>query len=698
MEKITLSTEIRFLKGVGPRKAKVFEKLGIKTVEDLLCFKPKRYVDRRSIRRIRDLRPGKEEVVYGEVFTKGTRRVGRDKEFFIVIIKDDTGWMELIFVNTPYFVKSFKIGDGVVASGKVMEYKGIKQMFHPEFEVLDKKRRDLIHAGKIIPIYPQVSKTEGKSKVILRPKFIRSLIYEVLEEVREEIPEKLPDYIIKYQRLLPRKKAIYSLHFPTSFEIAELAERTLIFEEFFYYFIHLLLYKYQKFKSPSLKVRHDLTKRFLSSLDFELTGDQKRVIREIEVDMAKDVPMRRLLQGEVGSGKTVVALYSALIAIENGYQCAFMAPTEILAEQHFSVIENFFKDKVPVRYAILKGKMKIAEKKEILKKIREGEVDLVIGTHSLIQKEVEFKNLGLVIIDEQHKFGVSQRATLVKKGEFPHLLVMTATPIPRTLALALYGDLEISTIKEMPKGRGNIKTTLVKKSKRKEFYSKLFEKILKEGEKAYVVAPFIEKSEKLEVKACEEIFNELSGWAPPLIKIGILHSRVPSDKRVKVMEDFKGGNLNILVATQMVEVGIDVKDATVMVIEGAERFGLAQLHQLRGRIGRGEKDSYCVVIVDDNIGEDAKKRINAFLKTNDGFALAEMDLKLRGPGDFLGTRQHGYLNFKMGDILKNKDILIKAKRQAEVVLQKDPELKLPENKIISLNLYQEDRIFLSEIG
>lgn len=698
MERITLDTEIRFLKGVGPRKSKVFEKLGIKTALDLLYFKPKRYVDRRSIRKIVDLRQGREEVVYGKVFTKGIRRAGKDKEFFIVIIKDDTGWMELVFVNNPYFVKSFKIGDEVVASGNVMEYRGIKQIFHPEFEVLDKKRRDLIHAGKIIPIYSQISKTEGNSKVILRPKFIRSLIYDILEEVKDEIPEKLPDYIIKNQGLLPRKKAIYYLHFPPSFEVAELAEKSLIFEEFFYYFIHLLLYKYQKFKAPSLKVKHDLTKKFLDSLGFELTGDQKRVIREIEVDMAKEVPMRRLLQGEVGSGKTVVALYSALIAVENGYQCAFMAPTEILAEQHFSVIENFFKDKIKVRYEILKGKAKPVEKKEVLKKIREGDVDIVIGTHSLIQEGVEFKKLGLVIIDEQHKFGVSQRAKLVKKGEFPHLLVMTATPIPRTLALALYGDLEISTIKEMPKGRGRITTTLVKKSKRKEFYSKLFEKILKDGEKAYVVAPFIEKSEKMEVKACEEIFNELSGWAPPEIKIGILHSKIPQEKRSKIMEDFRMGNLNILVATQMVEVGIDVRDATIMVIEGAERFGLAQLHQLRGRIGRGERDSYCIVIVDDNIGGDTKKRINAFLSINDGFTLSEFDLKMRGPGDFLGTRQHGYLNFKMGDILKNKDILIRAKRQAEAVLYKDPKLELPENKIISINLYTEDRIFLSEIG
>lgn len=697
MQKINLNQKIQFLKGIGPRKARVFEKIGIKTTEDLLYFKPKKYVDRRSITKISYLRANQDEVVYGQVFTKGTRRVGRNKEFFIVIIKDETGWMELVFVNTPYFVKSFRIGDEVVACGKVLEYKGIKQMFHPEFEVLDKKRRDLIHAGKIIPIYPQISSSQGKSKIILRPKFIRTLIYEILEEIKEDIPEKLPEYIVKSQKLLSRKKAIYYLHFPYSFEIAEIAQKTLIFEEFFYYFIHLMLYRYQKFKTFPIKVKHELTKRFIEFLKFKLTNDQKRVIREIEVDMAKEFPMRRLLQGEVGSGKTVVALYAALIAIENGFQVAFMAPTEILAEQHFSVITSFFK-KLPVECSILKGKTKIKEKREILKRILNGEINLVVGTHSLIQDEVEFKNLGLVIVDEQHKFGVSQRATLVKKGKFPHLLVMTATPIPRTLALALYGDLEISTIKEMPEGRGKITTSLIKKSNRKEFYSRLFEKIIRDNEKVYIVAPFIEKSEKLEVKACEEIFSEISKWAPEGIKIGILHSKILSEKRIEVMEKFKSGEINILTATPMIEVGIDVKDATIMVIEGAERFGLAQLHQLRGRIGRGEKDSFCVVIVDDNIGEDTKKRINAFLKTNDGFSLSEVDLRLRGPGDFLGTRQHGYLNFKIGDILKNKDILLKAKRQAEVVLEKDPELKLPENKIISSNIYTEDRIFLSEIG
>ncbi len=697
MQNIDLNTPIRFIKGVGPKKARVFEKIGIKKVEDLLYFKPKKYVDRRIIKKIRDLKPKEEETIYGKVYTKGVRKISPDKELFMVIVKDDTGWIELVFVNTPYFVKSFKIGDEVIACGRVSEFKGIKQIFHPEFEILDKKRADLIHTGKIVPIYPQISLKSAKSKLILRPKFIRNLIYDILEEVKEKIPEKLPEYVIKHHTLLPRKKAIYYMHFPPNFEIIEASQRTLIFEEFFYYFIHLLLYKYQKLKAPKLLVKHNLTKKFLNSLEFELTGDQKKVIREIEVDMAKEIPMRRLLQGEVGSGKTIIALYASLIAIENNFQVAFMAPTEILAEQHFIVTKKFFEN-LNIRFEMLKGKMKEKDKKKILMDLMEGKIDLLIGTHSLIEENVKFKNLGFVVIDEQHKFGVSQRAKLVKKGEFPHLLIMTATPIPRTLTLALYADLEISTLKELPKGRGNIKTGMVKKSKRKEFYAKLFEKILKEKEKAYIVSPIIEKSEKLEIKACEEIFSELKSFAQEEIKIGILHSRIPPEKRIDTMEKFRKGEINVLVATQMVEVGIDIKDATIMVIEGAERFGLSQLHQLRGRIGRGEKPSYCILIVSDELEGEAKERISAFLKTNDGFILSELDLRIRGPGDLMGTRQHGYLNFRMGDIIKNKDILLKAKRQAEAILERDPELKLPENKIISLNIYEEDRIFLSEIG
>jgi ATP-dependent DNA helicase RecG len=697
LQKIDLNTQIRFLKGVGERRARVFEKIGIKKVLDLIHFKPKKYVDRRIITRIKDLKDGKEEIVYGKVFTKGVRKISKEKEFFIVIIKDETGWMELVFVNTPYFVKSFKIGDEVIACGKVTEFKGIKQIFHPEFEVLDKKRSDLIHAGKIVPIYPQISLQTGKSKLILRPKFIRNLIYEVLEIVEEKIPEKLPEYIRKAHGLLETKKAIHYMHFPPSFEAAEIAQKTLIFQEFFYYFIHLLLYKYQKLKAPSIKVRHELTKNFISSLPFELTKEQKRVIREIEVDMAKEIPMRRLLQGEVGSGKTIVALYASLIAIENGFQVAFMAPTEILAEQHFLVTKNFFKN-LNVRFEILKGKLKGEIKKRIIDDLKDGKIDLLIGTHSLIEENVEFKNLGLVIIDEQHKFGVAQRAKLVKKGRFPHLLIMTATPIPRTLALALYGDLEISTLKELPYGKRNVKTIIVKNSRRKEFYSRLFEKILKDNEKVYVVSRIIEKSEKLEIKACEEIFEEIKRNAPEGIKIEILHSKVPPQKRSEIMEKFKNGEINILVSTQIVEVGIDVKDARIMVIEGAEMFGLSQLHQLRGRIGRSGDESYCFLIVPDDLEGEAKERINSFLRFDDGFILSEIDLRIRGPGEFLGLRQHGHLNFKMGDIIKNKDILLKAKRQAEAVLEKDPNLSLPENKIILSNIYEEDKIFLTSIG
>ncbi len=681
MAKVGLETDIQYVKGVGPKRARQLARLGIRTVYDLLYFQPRKYLDRRESTPIRNLKHGSEAVVMGEVVTKGLERSRRGDKWFKVILSDGTGWLELVWrTSNEGFLsaldKIFRRGDKVIVSGRVMIARGgIKQIWFPEYELIDDISRSSI-AGRIIPVYPA---TEG-----LKPRYIRKLVRYVLRELEGEIPETIPGYIRRKRNLYSREVALNKLHFPDEMIDAIKAHLTLAYEELLYFFIVILGRRMRSMgKGIPIVGNGELTEKFLKELPFEFTDAQKRVISEIEHDMASSVPMDRLLQGDVGSGKTVVALYAMLMAAENGYQAALMAPTEILAEQHFIVIGDFLKN-IPVRMRLVTGHMRKKEREAALHDIATGDAGIIIGTHALIQEDVRFHRLAFAVVDEQHKFGVVQRARLLDKGmdgTVPHFLVMTATPIPRTLAMTIYGDLDVSVLDEKPPGRGRIITKHRTEEKRQEIYKWVFEKVRK-GEQAYVVAPLIEKSEKLEVRAATELFEELKAMAPDDVKIGLIHGRMKKDERQFVMQAFRDGQYQILVATTVIEVGIDVKNATIMVIEHAERFGLAQLHQLRGRIGRGERTSYCIVVTPKRVGEDARRRIKAFVSTTDGFKLAEVDLQIRGPGELYGTRQHGLPDFRIVDMVADHYVMAIARQDAKEILRVDPRLKKPHHQII----------------
>ncbi len=677
------------LKNIGYRRKKLLNKAGIKRVKDLFYFKPRKYIDRRKIKKIKDLKENEEAVIMGKVFTRGERK-GRERNLFIVILKDDTGFLELVFVNTPYMKNYFPLDRTFVVSGKVRKYGAVFQIFHPEFEILDKRNQDLIHAGKIVPIY-------GSLGAGIKTQFLRKIIYEALNDYYNYIPETMPEPIRKKYNLLSRRDAIKNLHFPENEELLERSLFTLKFEEFFFFFLRLFIYKRKRARAKAFIKKGELTEKFFELLPFKLTDSQKKAIREIEIDLSKPLAMRKLLQGDVGSGKTTIALFSALRAIENECQVAFMAPTEILAEQHFLNFENFLKE-MNVKYDLLIGSLSLKEKKEIYERVRKGETQILIGTHSLLEEKLSFKNLGLVIIDEQHKFGVSQRARLLSKGESPHFLVMTATPIPRTLALTYYGDLDVITLKEMPPGRGTVETKVIYVENREEFYEKFFNALEKESAKAYIIAPLIEESEKLDTRSCLELYKEIKNkWVRDL-PIFYIHGRMKKEERDEVMKKFRDGDIRVLVATTVLEVGIDVPDVKYMVIEGAERLGLSTLHQLRGRLARKIEKGYCFIFCSKNMPPETLKRISAFRNTSDGFKLSELDLKLRGPGNILGFAQSGFFTFKFGDLVEDKDLLIEIRNRVKNLIDVDPFLEKEENSLLKNFLTPDERLWLTEIA
>ena len=673
-KKDPLAQDVKFVKGVGPRRAVALARLGVRSVEDLLLHIPARYVDRRTLRKIREARLGEEGVFLARVETSGARYWGKSRDA-VAVVSDGTGVMELVWKNAPYMAKNIMAGMTLLFWGKVYRGRGrTMTIFHPEYESFSGEagvERSLV-AGRILPIYPL---TEG-----LSARHLRLAIQNALEVFGEGIGEILPEGLRARRRLMPRAEALSQVHFPESLEIAEAARQALAYEELLLFFLRFLgQASVEKERGPRFSPPGELSRRFRESLGFRLTRAQEDAIADIERDLVSGVPMHRLLQGDVGSGKTAVAAHAAVRAIESGFQAAVMSPTEILAEQTYSVFANYL-EPLGMRVVLLESSLTKKKRAENLALVEKGLANVVVGTHAVITEDVKFKNLALAIVDEQHRFGVAQRALLVEKGkatgEFPHFLVMTATPIPRTLALTLYGNLDVSVMGEKPPGRGPLKTKWVRESQRKEVYKWLFGEALA-GRQAYVVAPLIEKSDKLEVAAAEELYEELGAIAPKGITLELMHGRIPPDQRRSIMDGFRRGKIHILVSTTVIEVGVDVPRATRMVVEHAERFGLAQLHQLRGRINRSKETAFCILLTPSSLSEDAEARIQVMCETDDGFRIAEEDLRIRGPGELMGTRQHGVPEFRIANLMKDIKIITAARDDAGKWLREGDPLSDP---------------------
>lgn len=689
------TTPVQFIKGVGPRIAALLEKRDIKTVGDALYYFPRRYEDRRIIKKISQAEPGRRETVMGEILAAGRVRTRR-RAIYQAVISDGSGTLTLVWFqfNEKYLRNAYKKGVRVILTGDVaVGYRGELQIIHPrpeDIEVIDEGEEigeDNVHFGRIVPVYPL---TEG-----IKQRRMRGIMKSIIDRYANTVSLPIPLKISAGRGVADFGDALSRVHFPEGedrvIDLSRAEEvygspphRTLAYSEFFLMELGLALKKRDVAESEGIEFHPTgwLRERLLSSLPFGLTLAQKRVLDEIESDMRSPRPMNRLLQGDVGSGKTIVAIMSMLAAVESGYQAVLMAPTEILAEQHLSSVLNSMKG-MGVRIVFLKSGMGKREKNTYYKALASGEAQIAVGTHALLQEKVDFKNLGLVVIDEQHRFGVLQRASLMGKGINPDVLVMTATPIPRTLALTVYGDLEVSVLDEMPPGRKAIKTRVFydQKGSREKAYE-VVRKEIEKGRQAYVVYPMIEESENpdfKDIKYATQMAEELGNEIFPEFTVGLLHGRMKPEEKDAVMRRFIAGHVNILVSTTVIEVGVDVPNATVMVIENAERFGLTQLHQLRGRVGRGGHDSHCILISGFKRSEDADKRLSIMAETSDGFRIAEADLMIRGPGDFLGTKQSGLPQFRFADILRDWKILEEAREDAFRLVSEDPALsKYPE--------------------
>lgn len=676
-----LSTSIEYLKGVGPSRAELLKKeLEIFTFHDLLFHFPYRHVDRSQVYRIRDISLDMPYIQLRGKIT-GYRTAGHGKsQRLIAEFTDGTGIIELIwFQGVKWIRESVKTGKEYIVFGKPNEFQYSFNMVHPNVDEPDDSGTKMYL--RIMPMYTVTEKMKARG---LDSKAIMKLVNTLLNDPRFDVEENLPPAVLMEHNLVSRREALLQIHFPENTERLNAASRRLKFEELLFIQLKLLHYKVQRsaiYNGIKLEKIGELFNTFYhQKLPFQLTNAQKRVIKEIRADVKSGRQMNRLLQGDVGSGKTVVALMCMLMALDNGYQACMMAPTEILATQHYNSVKRLLAD-MPVNARLLTGSTPAKERKEISETLQSGELHILIGTHALIEDTVQFHNLGLVVIDEQHRFGVEQRARLWKKNTFPpHVLVMTATPIPRTLAMTLYGDLDASVIDELPAGRKPIQTVHHYDSKRLAMYGFLKEQIAK-GRQVYMVYPLIEESEKLTYKNLVHGYENLCREFPaPPYHVSIVHGRMkPADKDAE-MKRFIKGETNIMVATTVIEVGVDVPNASVMVIESAEKFGLSQLHQLRGRVGRGAEQSYCILMSDYKLGPDAKLRLQTMCETTDGFTIAETDLKLRGPGELEGTAQSGVLDLRIADIGKDAAILSEARNAATRILQDDPHLAKPENK------------------
>jgi ATP-dependent DNA helicase RecG len=686
---LKLSSQIKYIKGIGPKRSQYFHKVGVHTVQDLLFFVPRRYIDYSTVLKIGDLNIDDEATIVGRIQLVERQKTRRRRHMLKVVIADNSGAIVIRWFNRPDLQDKFEIGDLLLVSGKVTFYQS-RQLVNPLYEIIAEDKSTTRSAGNIIPVYPL---TEG-----LNIWDVRRAIKIAAHECLDDIEETLPSSLIERNGLVPLKSGLQHLHFPESLEEAHCAKQRLIYDEFFFFELVLAIRKKNIKSQRGIQFKNTgiLTREFLSLLPFVFTQGQKNVTHAIIEDMAKPRPMNRLLQGDVGSGKTVVALYAMLTAVENDYQAALMAPTEILAEQHYLVLSEYL-DELKVSSALFTSSIKKQSRIDIVQAIKDGSLSIIFGTHALIEEEIEFDKLGLAVVDEQHRFGVMQRAGLVNKGVNPDFLVLSATPIPRTLALTLYGDLDVSILKEKPPSRGEIITKVVRGGNKHDVYEFVRQEI-NQGRQAYVICPIIEKSEKLSLRSVKEVFKEIT-QAFPDHNVAIIHGQLRTDERLRIMDEFRHGDIKILVATTVIEVGVDVKNATIMLIEHPERFGLAQLHQLRGRIGRGALKSFCFLFLDRYVASETYDRILFFSQHNDGFALAQKDISLRGPGEILGKRQHGLPDLRIGDLEKNKDLLFQARDDAFALVQHDPQLNMPEHSMVKKRLTQlTERAQLLRIG
>jgi ATP-dependent DNA helicase RecG len=672
---VTLETPLLSLKGVGPKRGADLAQAGLRSVGDLLARFPLRYEDRARFREVAGVRPGESVTVAGTVVSCGmrlTRRAGF--KLFEAVVGDATGTIKAVWLNQPFMANVVARGTDIILYGPAERRDaGPLQITNPQYELPGRRERDAIHTGRIVPIYEKAGCATCRVQ--------RALVYDVVQHLAEEAADVLPDWLRAEMSVPDWRTAVAEAHFPPADAPLDLlntfrtpAQVRLILEEFLLFQVGLGLRRRSAVaeRKPVVPVIDDRVRAAARAvLPFSLTGAQRLALKDVVGDMARPAPMQRLLQGDVGAGKTIVALLAAVVAMENGLQVAFMAPTEILAEQHHATVRRLLAAR-PYEVALLTGSTSGADRRRVLDGLASGGVQLVVGTHALVQEAVTFARLGLVVVDEQHRFGVMQRAVLKAKGWNPDVLVMTATPIPRTLALTVYGDLDVSVIRELPPGRTPIETRAMPQSRRDEAHA-LVRRELDAGRQAYIVYPLVEESSKVDVRAATEMADHLASEVFPEYRLALLHGRLRPEEKDRVMRAFAAGDVQVLVSTTVIEVGIDVPNATVMVVEHAERFGLAQLHQLRGRVGRGAQPSACVLLHQEPAGEAGEARLRVLVETTDGFVIAERDLELRGPGDVFGTRQSGMPTLRSGDLVRDRGIMEQARRLADRALELEPE-------------------------
>lgn len=681
-----LDTPIQYVKGVGPQRSRILSKLGVETVSDMLYYLPFRYEDRSNFVSVKDAKKGDIATIRGEVKKVNNIRTKTGLDIFQLALDDGTGLIYGVWFHQPYLRRVFKVGQKIVLYGKVERYDKL-QINHPTYEILKGDEEDSIHIGRIVPVYHLTQD--------ITQRYLRKVAHKAISDYTKYMPDPIPTKLRARNKLVDIGFSVTNIHFPTNEENLKRAYRRIVFDEFFLLQLAIAVKK-REVHTTKEGVSHVIdrakARAFVDGLSFELTKGQRGAMEAIEEDMKSPRPMNRLIQGDVGSGKTILASYALLLTVDSGYQGAIMAPTEILAEQHYVTLTKIFMD-YDINCVLLINGLSQQARREALQEIESGRADIVVGTHALIQEGVEFEKLGLAVIDEQHKFGVSQRAKLQSGQRSPDILLMTATPIPRTLALTVYGDLDVSVIKEMPAGRGDITTYWIPDAERETIYNFVREEVSK-GRQAYVVYPRLEEEDAGGVKAAKFMYEELKERIFKDLKVGLIHGKMSAANKERVMEEFKGGDIDILVSTVVIEVGIDIPNASVMVIENAERFGLSQLHQLRGRIGRGKYESYCILVSDPKT-ESAEKRLSAMTESADGFQIAEEDFKLRGPGDIFGTRQHGLAGIRFGDVIRDMEIMELARREAFSLIEGDPEFKAYENRHLRALL---ERRFKGKIG